>query len=189
MLALASRIEQELSARIDDHDMSFRVLYISVAVLISAAGMAADTKQRLDFDLLNEPVAISATPADPRPGTNEVLLLQFWASWCHSCASLMWDMDELVSQNAGVNYIAVSLDDEFSDAKDYIIKHKLYDKYSDRYFVDSDKRLSVSLGVETVPSIMLVDGDGNILVRKAGHLNGADLRDFVTAIRTASHNN
>ena len=162
--------------------MTLRFIYLGIAALISTASLAADSDQRLEYGLFTGAAPISATPVEPRPGKDEVLLLQFWASWCHSCGSLMWDMDELVGQNPGINYIAVSLDDEFADARDYIVKHQLYEKYSDRYFVDSDKQLSLSLGVETVPSILLVDSAGTILVRKAGHLNGADLREFVTAI-------
>ena len=94
----------------------------------------------------------------------------------------MWDMDELVSQNEGVSYVAVSIDDETDDARTYIRKHRLYSKYSDRYFVDVEKALSGSLDITTVPTILLVDDQGNVLVRKSGHLNGADLRDFVVAM-------
>ena len=95
----------------------------------------------------------------------------------------MWDMDEIVSANDSVSYLAVSLDDESEAASRYIRKHKLYGKYKDRYFIDLDKALSASLDIETVPSILVVSPGGKVLVHKTGHLNSTDLYDIASAIR------
>ena len=165
--------------------MFIRSTYLFLAVLISGAVVAGDSDPRVDYDLFAEVTPIGESAVDLRPAEGETLLPQFWASWCHSCGTIMWDMDELVSQNPGLKYIAVSLDDEFDDAQNYIRKHSLYKKYSDRYFIDSDKRFSTSIGVSSVPTIVLVNGDGKILVQKFGHLNSADLQDFVSAVRSA----
>lgn len=159
-----------------------RLTVVVSALLLAAAGGANEAMQRVDFTLFEFTESIGEGSIDPRPDGENTLLLQFWASWCHSCGSLMWDMDELVTDNEGVNYVAVSIDDEADDARTYIRKHRLYTKYSDRYFVDSEKALSRSLDVTTVPTILLVDGDGTVLVRKSGHLNAADLNDFVAAM-------
>ena len=160
-----------------------RIIVLTVMIALSVAATA--DQQRVDFELFEGVRSIGDGALDPRPDEGETLLLQFWASWCHSCGSLMWDMDEIVTQNEGVRYIAVSIDDVADDARAYVRKHRLYEKYSDRYFLDADKQLSQSLGVNTVPSIFLVDRDGTVLVRKSGHLNSADLRDFVSAMRAA----
>jgi thiol-disulfide isomerase/thioredoxin len=162
-----------------------RLLTITAVLMLTATGVADEGDHRVDFALFDSVMAIGEGAADPKPGEGDTLLLQFWASWCHSCGSLMWDMDELVSQNDGVRYVAVSIDDEADDARTYIRKHRLYEKYRDRYFVDTDKLLSESLSVTTVPSILLVDNEGTVLVRKSGHLNSADLRDFVIGMRNA----
>jgi len=159
-----------------------RLTVVVNALLLAASGTANEAGQRVDFALFESAEPIGDGSIDPRPAKGNTLLLQFWASWCHSCGSLMWDMDDLASDNEGVSYVAVSIDDEVQDARTYIRKHSLYEKYSDRYFVDSEKALSRLLDVTTVPTIMLVDAEGNVLVRKSGHLNGADLRDFVIAM-------
>jgi thiol-disulfide isomerase/thioredoxin len=169
--------------------MSIRSTFLSMIALIllvsliSGAVLASDSDPRLDFALLADVTAIGTSPTDLQPAEDELLLLQFWASWCRSCGSLMFDMDNLVSQNPGIKYIAISLDDEFAAAENYIRKHKLYEKYSDRYFIDADKQFSQSLGIESVTSILLIDGSGRVLVRKFGHLNGADFQDLVSAMR------
>jgi thiol-disulfide isomerase/thioredoxin len=159
-----------------------RLILVVAAFLLVASVVASDDGQRLDFALFESAEPIGEGSIDPRPLAGNTLLLQFWASWCHSCGSLMWDMDELATANDGVTYVAVSIDDAVEDARTYIRKHRLYEKYSDRYFVDSGKALSGSLDVTTVPTIFLVDAAGNVLVRKSGHLNGADLREFVIAM-------
>ena len=160
-----------------------RLIVIFAALLIAATGLASDSGQRLDFTLFGSAKAIGDGAVEPRPAAGETLLLQFWASWCHSCGSIMWDMDELTSQNDGVRYVAVSIDDDTDAARVYIRKHGLFNKYSDRYFVDAEKALSGSLEIATVPTILLIDSNGDVLVRKSGHLNAADYRDFVMAMR------
>lgn len=161
-----------------------RSLFLGVAVVstLLAAGVHASDRA-VEFGQFDVIAPIGEGAVDPRPADGEILLLQFWASWCHSCGSLMWDIDEIVSRSDGVKYVAVSLDDEPSAAAGYIRKHKLYTKYADRYFIDTGKALSTSLGVETVPSILLVSGNGDVLLSKSGHLNSSDLGDIVAVIR------
>ncbi len=148
---------------------------------VASPGVGADAN--VDFGLFDEISPLGEAKVAATAPDEGVLLMQFWASWCHSCGSLMWDMDEIVSGNDGVTYLAVSLDDDTEAALRYIRKHRLYSKYPDRYFVDGDKRLSASLGIETVPSILVVSPAGDVLLHKSGHLNSTDLKDIVGAIR------
>lgn len=159
---------------------------IGVTVFVAGTVASAATERRLDYDIFSAIAPIGASSVDPRPAVGEILLLQFWASWCRSCGTLMWDMDEIVGQNPGLKYIAVSLDDEFDNARNYIRKHILYEKYGNRYFVDTNKTLSASVGISAVPTIVLVDSSGRILLQKSGHLNSADLQDLVSTFRDAS---
>ena len=160
-----------------------RLIALLAATLLAAVAAADEAGQRVDFDLFETAQAIGDGRIEPRPGDGETLLLQFWASWCHSCGTLMWDMDELVSRHDGLRYVAVSIDDDPTAARVYIRKHSLFEKYHDRYFVDAEKALSTSLDVRTVPTIMVVNHDGRVLARKSGHLNAADFQDIVTAMR------
>ncbi len=166
--------------------MSLRVARLIITSLLAsatlgAASLAADAT--VDFALFDDVSPLGEAESSPGAPDEGLLLMQFWASWCHSCGSLMWDMDDIVSRNEGVSYLAVSLDDDPDAARRYIRKHKLYPKYQDRYFLDGEKRLSASLGIETVPSILVVTPAGEVLLHKSGHLNSTDLKDIVGAIR------
>lgn len=112
------------------------------------------------------------------------LLLQFWASWCHSCSSIMFDLDALLQKYPGTDYLAVSVDDEPADALQYIEKHALYIKYNDRFFIDADKMLSTNLGVETIPTVILLDASGKEIVRRSGHLNSSDLLQLTVGMKS-----
>ena len=160
-----------------------RFLIAGAGIALIAFGSIVSAAASVDFSLFDSVEPIGEGAADPRPREGEVLLLQFWASWCHSCGSLMWDMDEIASRGDSVKYVAVSLDDEADAAATYIRKHGLFEKYANRYFLDTDKKLSVALDVETVPTILLVTMDGGILLVKSGHLNSTDLNDIVSVIR------
>ena len=64
-----------------------RLLTIAAVLLVTATGVANDGDQRVDFALFDSVMAIGEGAADPKPGEGDTLLLQFWASWCHSCGS------------------------------------------------------------------------------------------------------
>ena len=163
--------------------MWIRALVASVSLLAAEPSPAGESPGWFDAELLRSATPVDDTSYDPRPVDGEILLIQFWASWCHSCGSIMWDMDDLVSRYGHVKYIAVSLDDQATDATRYIRQHPLYKKYRGRYFIDSTKRIAGVLDVATVPTLLLVDSNGRILVRKHGHLNSADLKDFAVAMQ------
>jgi len=112
------------------------------------------------------------------------VLLQFWASWCHSCSSIMFDLDKLLKLYPDTDYLAVSMDEERDDALQYIQKHALYKKYNDHFFLDYDKILATKLGVETVPTVILFDAERNEVVRRSGHLNSNDLLQLSAGMKS-----
>jgi len=163
-------------------------LIVALLLGLSAAQVAADVDS-VEYSLFERIDAIGDHATLPLPGENECVLLQFWASWCHSCGGLMWDLDALTDTLEGVTYVAVSVDDDPSAAREYVHGHRLFEKRPDSYFVDTAKTLSSALNVTTVPSIFVLDSNGRILARKFGHLNSRDLQDLTDAIRSARQAN
>jgi thiol-disulfide isomerase/thioredoxin len=101
-------------------------------------------------------------------------LLQFWASWCHSCSGFMYDLDK-ISASTQSPYYAISIDNEFIDAKNYLAKHPLYKKHRSRFWFDQQSKLKQSLAITTVPTLVIIDHQGKIIWRTSGHLNSDDL--------------
>jgi len=156
-----------------------------ILVLLSCAAVVSATEDRLDMALFSRIDGIGDHVPTPLPADGEYVLLQFWASWCHSCGGLMWDMDALTEALDGVKYVAVSLDEDATAAREYLSGHRLFEKRRDSYFVDTTRTLSDALHVTTVPSIVVLDSSGRVIARKAGHLNSRDLQDLTDAIRSA----
>ncbi len=152
-----------------------------VFIFVASAQLSAqDTLDEAQLSTLKPLVTNNSAPLVD----NGPVLLQFWASWCHSCAGIMWDMDELLQTYSSIQYLAVSLDEDPKNAREYITRHALFEKYSDRYFHDENKQLAGQLGVETVPTILLISSNGDVMVRKTGHLNSQDKQDLVRAIKS-----
>ncbi|NQZ23862.1 MAG: TlpA family protein disulfide reductase [Colwellia sp.] len=101
-------------------------------------------------------------------------LLQFWASWCHSCAGFMYDLDK-ISAATQSPYYAISIDNKFIDAKNYLAKHPLYKKHRNRFWFDQQSKLKQSLAITTVPTVIIIDHQGKPIWRTSGHLNSDDL--------------
>ena len=157
-----------------------------LAAMLVSAPMAPEARSAQP-EIDNLPFAqlqpLGNSPSNTAEFRERPLLLQFWASWCHSCSAIMFDLDELLEKYPGTDYLAISTDDEQDDARQYIKKHSLYQKYNDRYFIDQGKLLATKLGVETIPTIILLDAAGNEVVRKSGHLNSADLQQFSSGMK------
>jgi len=109
-------------------------------------------------------------------------LIQFWASWCHSCGTIMYDIDKLLTQHKGVSYVAISMDENRSDAETYLKKHSLYSKYESNFFYDADQQLAMHYSVYAVPTLILLDSNGIECMRTKGHLTGDDLFKMSTAM-------
>jgi thiol-disulfide isomerase/thioredoxin len=100
-------------------------------------------------------------------------LVQFWATWCHSCSGFMYDLDKL-AREVGSPYLAINIDDNLEDSKNYLSKHPLYKQHPARYWYDKNKIISTTLNITTVPTVMVIDSNKNVLWVTRGHLNSDD---------------
>jgi thiol-disulfide isomerase/thioredoxin len=120
---------------------------------------------------------LTAADVDGRP-----VLLQFWASWCSSCATLLWDLDALSHGFPDAAYYAVSTDDDAAAPRAYLERHPLFEREPQRFYFDASGALQRDLAVDAVPLILLFDATGHELLRHSGHMNAADLQRFRNAL-------
>lgn len=97
----------------------------------------------------------------------EVILLNFWATWCPPCRQEMPSMVELSNKYAakGLKVIAVSVDRDAKALRDFVAEYKL------PFLVlhDIDSKVAGNYGVFRYPETFLIDREGNI----QAHLVGA----------------
>jgi thiol-disulfide isomerase/thioredoxin len=118
-------------------------------------------------------VAASATPAQSPPRWplldtlhGQVVLLDFWASWCSPCLhSFPW-MNDLQKKHAGEGLVivAVNLDQDRTLAEAFL--QKVPAQFRVEY--DAEGAVARQFEVQAMPTSFLIDRDGKIRLRHAG---------------------
>jgi len=146
---------------------------VTAALLLSAAGysQAVDTKQLApDFTL--------ATLAGPNLRLEEyrgqVVLLNFWASWCGPCRQEMPVLDRLHQryEDTGFAVLGVNVEGEKAPAQ------KIVDKTNVTFPVLIDEKQSVSelYDLEAMPSTVVIDRDGMVRYIHRGYKPGDEAK-------------
>ena len=94
-------------------------------------------------------------------------IVEFWASWCAACREAMPHMDRLYRQyrSKGLSVIAVNVDENPNEALAIIAQIRpqflvAWDPYED---------VQHAYGVNTLPTILLIDENGHPIMRLAGY--------------------
>jgi peroxiredoxin len=96
----------------------------------------------------------------------KVVLLDFWATWCHGCKTeIPWYMEfQNKYKDEGLSVIGVSMDDDgWKSVKPFIEEQKM--NYA---VVIGDEALAKLYAVDALPVTMLIDRNGKIAVTHAG---------------------
>jgi thiol-disulfide isomerase/thioredoxin len=163
----------------------FRILWLFLSLLITTpleAGMKP--KWPNSFSLVSLDGQRNLRAAAEFKG--QPLLIQFWASWCRSCSGISSELERLVlphqqSKSARLHFLSVSIDESTAEAQKTVEQRKST-FLSQHAFHDNHKHLSTSLKIESVPTIVLVDREGTILLRKEGHLSASEYLEIKDAI-------
>jgi thiol-disulfide isomerase/thioredoxin len=123
------------------------------------------------------------TTLDGKTFTNQslkgkVVVLDFWATWCGPCRQVSKMMQSLQTKygKQGVQIVCVDVK-EPSPSKDAVIKYKATHAYTYPFSVENGQ-LDKGMGVNTLPTVFIIDKAGDIQYRnvglKAGLLNELD---------------
>ena len=90
----------------------------------------------------------------------DVVMINFWATWCGPCRQEMPLLDQLYSryQRVGFSLLGVNIDDDSSRAMDMI--HELGVSFP--VLFDARKEVSRLYDVDAMPVTILVDREGNV---------------------------
>lgn len=146
----------------------------AVAVLIFALGlssMATTQSGPVEFSLH----AIDGENVSSQTVRGEVVVLAFGASWLPLSRNQMESVKKLADQYAGrgVAVYWVSVDSDSAKSKNFVSDDQLRElarKYKVSILRDPDGALSRKMGVDQVPSIIILDKQGNV----AGSVGGMD---------------
>ena len=110
----------------------------------------------------------------------QVVLVNFWASWCGPCRVEMPQLNRLYDKyrSAGFVMLGVNIDDDpraaAATAQRWGIRFPV--------LLDADKRVSRLYDLTSMPSTVLIDRDGRVRYLHGGYVEGAEA-DYERQIR------
>jgi cytochrome c biogenesis protein CcmG/thiol:disulfide interchange protein DsbE len=116
---------------------------------------------------------VAGAPVQLAQLRDQVVLLNFWATWCEPCKAEMPLFQALHEryQDAGLQVVLVDLGDEPADAAAYINQHG----YTFMGLVDRRSSLEELYRTNTLPSTFLIDTGGILRQRWVGPVDNVDL--------------
>jgi len=151
------------------------LLSIFAASSLASSGLAGQTAP--DF------VLKSATGENMRLSEyrGDVVMINFWATWCGPCRQEMPLLDELYSryQRVGFNLLGVNIDDDSGKAMNMIAELGV----SFPVLFDTRKEVSKLYAVDAMPVTIIVDRDGKVRHIHHGYKPGYE-QDYLNEIRS-----
>lgn len=100
----------------------------------------------------------------------DVIMLNFWASWCGPCRKEMPLLDELHQryEAAGFQVWGVNVDAERADAEEMLRRIPV----NFPILFDTTSKVSKLYGVDAMPSSVFIDRDGNVRHIHRGYREG-----------------
>ena len=150
----------------------FRATLLSLTALFAAAplqaAMPALGSKAPDFTLRSS----SGKNLKLSEYRGQVIMLNFWATWCAPCREEMPQLNRLYEQyrRGGFVLLGVNIDDKPKAAEDLAQQLKL----TFPVLFDADKQVSRRYDVDAMPSTLLIDRDGNVQYIHRGYRAGVE---------------
>jgi len=96
----------------------------------------------------------------------QVILLDFWATWCPPCrfsTPVLAELDKKYREK-GLIIIGISLDDDHSEVKPYMEDNEI-----EHIMLYSDDKIDRLYRIRSIPSFFLIDSEGIIVKQYEGY--------------------
>lgn len=160
--------------------MCKRFLFSAVALLMNLsafAGLPSVSLKNLD----GKTVDTATLSNDGKP-----MVISFFALWCKPCQRELKAIAEVYDEwqeETGVKLIAVSIDEAQNEQK---VKPLVESKgWEYEVLLDPNGEFKRQLGVNDIPHVFVVDGQGNIVWNHQGYVDGGE-EDILEAVKKAA---
>jgi thiol-disulfide isomerase/thioredoxin len=125
--------------------------------------------------------AQSGKPVELTQFKGQVVMLNFWASWCGPCRQEMPLLDSIYKKygKLGFTMIGVNVEPDSKAANDWLKQTPV----TFPILYDTDSKVSKLYGVSGMPSTVIVDRKGTVRMIHRGYKPG-DEEEYLSSIRT-----
>ncbi len=138
---------------------------------------ATDRKQAPDFELKD----INGKSVKLSDYQGQVVLLNFWATWCGPCKlEIPWFVEfEKKNKDRGFSVIGVSMDEDgWATVKPFLE----WARVNYRVLMGDDRVAMLYGGVDSLPTTFLIDRDGNIASIHVGLVSKGDYESDIETL-------
>ncbi len=107
--------------------------------------------------------------------TGNTLVVSLWATWCVPCRRELPQLQQFAAEHRDVSVVAVNLGDKLDSVAAFAQEIGL----TMPVIIDTEGRISSALGVMSVPSTLVIDSQGIVLVTHIGEITAAELTALV----------
>jgi cytochrome c biogenesis protein CcmG/thiol:disulfide interchange protein DsbE len=166
---------------------SLGLVVVAVAVVAAFLGSGLERDRAIAASpLIGQPAptfelaGLNGPPVDLSDLRGQVVVMNFWASWCAECRIEQDALDRTWQrfQDSGVVVLGVNFQDQTEDARRYLAEA------GTEYPAVRDAESSVSLayGLRGVPETFLVDAQGVVVERFIGPVDEQVLEDRIQTL-------
>ncbi|MBD5204402.1 MAG: TlpA family protein disulfide reductase [Bacteroidales bacterium] len=155
-------------------------MFLACAFALSALGASAALPSVVLNDINGNTVNTAELSNDGKP-----MVISFFATWCKPCQRELKAIHEVYEdwqEETGVKVIAVSIDEAQNAQKvKPLVEGKGWDY---EVLLDTNSEFKRQLGVNDIPHVFVVDGEGNIVWNHQGYVDGGE-EDILEAVKKA----
>lgn len=146
-------------------DKSIHPARLVVLGLVLVAGCARPGPQKAVADFTVDSVMPPIKSVSLKSLRGRPVVLDFWATWCPPCRETMPQLDKLYRkyQAKGVEFLAISGED-LADVRAFVPKAGV----SYPLYVDTKGEANKALDVESIPRLVILNGQGAVIFDETG---------------------
>jgi cytochrome c biogenesis protein CcmG/thiol:disulfide interchange protein DsbE len=111
----------------------------------------------------------------------EVVVINFWASWCGPCKMEARDLEKVYRKykGKGVRFVGIAVDDTLENARGFIARYGV--TYPNAF--DFENRLAAGYSIFAIPTTYVLDKEGLSTFTHRGAISKGRLIDAIERVR------